>query len=135
VSPAVASLVALLAAIVLSFTSRINVGLVAIPLAWAVGIYSGQTAEAVLGGFPSSLFVTLAGVTLLFGLADVNGTLGGVAQRLTGAARGSGRLVPPLLFFLMAGLVATIGPGAIASVAWWRPWPWPSGAERRSRPS
>jgi Na+/H+ antiporter NhaD/arsenite permease-like protein len=115
-NPAIASLVALLAAIVLSFTSRINVGLVAIPLAWLVGLHSRQPAEAVLGGFPSSLFLTLAGVTLLFSLADVNGTMGRAAERLIGTARGSARLVPPLVF-LMAGLVATVGPGAIASVA------------------
>jgi len=115
-SPAVASLLALLLAVVLSFASRINVGLVSVPLAWAVGLYARQTTEAVLGGFLASLFVTLAGVTLLFAVAEVNGTMGRLAERLVGAARGSGRLVPPLVF-LMAGLVSTIGPGAIASVA------------------
>ena len=36
-NPAVASLVALLLAIVLSMTSGINVGIVAITLAWVVG--------------------------------------------------------------------------------------------------
>lgn len=115
-SPAAASLVALLLAIVLSFTSRINVGLVAIPLAWAVGMYSRQGTEVVLGGFPSSLFVTLAGVTLLFSLSEVNGTIGRGAERLIATTGGSARRVPPVLF-LMAGLIATVGPGAIASVA------------------
>ena len=115
-SPATASLVALVAAITISFTSRVNVGLVAIPMAWAVGAYAGSGAEAVVGGFPTGLFVTLAGVTLLFSLADANGTIGLLAHRLVGIASGSARVVP-LLIFLIAGGISTVGPGAIASVA------------------
>ena len=75
-SPAAASLAALVAAIALSCTSRINVGLIAVALAWALGAYTGRGADAVLAGFPASLFVTLAGVTLLFSLAEENGTIG-----------------------------------------------------------
>lgn len=115
-SPAAASLLALLAAIVISFTSRVNVGLIAIPLAWAVGVHGGQGVDGILAGFPTALFVTLAGVTLLFALAEENGTVAVLARRLVGAARGSARLVP-LLLFLVAGAVSTVGPGAIASVA------------------
>lgn len=115
-SASLASLIALLAAIVISFVSRINVGVVAIPLAWAVGLHAGLDADSVLRGFPSALFITLAGVTLLFSLADVNGTVGMLAYRLIGFARGTARVLP-LLFFLIAGVIATLGPGSIASVA------------------
>jgi di/tricarboxylate transporter len=115
-SAAVASVCALLAAIAVSCTSRINVGLVAIPLAWAVGVYAGRPADAVLGGFPSSLFVTLAGVTVLFTLAETNGTVGLLARRLLAMARGRDRLVPAIVF-LIACAVSTVGPGAIVSVA------------------
>ena len=115
-SPAVASVCALLAAIAISCTSRINVGILAIPLAWAVGLYAGRPADAVLGGFPASLFVTLAGVTVLFTLAEVNGTVGLLAHRLLTLSRGRSRLVPALVF-LIACAVATVGPGAIVSVA------------------
>jgi di/tricarboxylate transporter len=112
-SPASASVCALLAAIAVSCTSRINVGLVAVPLAWAVGVYAGRPAEAVLGGFPSSLFVTLAGVTILFTLAETNGTVGLLARRLLAMARGRHRLVPPIVF-LIACAISTVGPGANA---------------------
>jgi di/tricarboxylate transporter len=115
-TPATASVCALFAAIAISCTSRINVGLVAIPLAWAVGVYAGRPVDAVLAGFPSGLFVTLAGVTVLFTLAEVNGTVGLVARRLLGLARGRRRLVP-LLIFLIACAIATVGPGAIVAVA------------------
>jgi Na+/H+ antiporter NhaD/arsenite permease-like protein len=114
-SPAVLSLCALVAAIVISFSSRLNVGVVAIPLAWAAGIYAGQKPDGVLAGFPSSLFITLAGVTLLFSLSEVNGTVETLARRLLRAARGSARVVP-ILMFVIAGAIATLGPGAIASV-------------------
>jgi di/tricarboxylate transporter len=116
ISPATASVAALLLAIAVSCTSRINVGLVAISLAWAVGVYAGRPPDAILGGFPSSLFVTLAGVTVLFTLAEVNGTVGLIARRLLALARGRHALVPPLLFAI-ACAISTVGPGAIVSVA------------------
>lgn len=116
-SPALLSLVALLAALVLSCTSRLNVGLLATALAWVVGVFAaGLTAEGVAAGFPTQLFLTLAGVTLLFAAADTNGTIEAATRRVLGLARGSARAVP-VLFFLIAMVVATIGPGAIASVA------------------
>ena len=105
-----------MAAIVISCTSRINVGVIAIPLAWAVGLYAGLSAEAVLAGFPGSLFVTLSGVTLLFGLAEANGTIGLLVDQMMTLARGQNRRVP-LLLFLIAGTIATMGPGAIVAVA------------------
>ena len=113
---ALASLLALLAAILVSCTSRINVGIVAIALAWAVGVYAELSAEAVLGGCPASLFITLAGVTLLFSLAESNGTIALVAHRLLRLARGRARTLP-VIIFIIACAISTIGPGAIAAVA------------------
>lgn len=114
-TPAAASLLCLLAAIALSCTSRINVGLLAIALAWLVGMYAGR-GELVAAGFPTQLFLTLAGVTLLFALAEVNGTLHRVAMAALRLARGRVALVP-WVFFLIACGISTVGPGAIASVA------------------
>lgn len=115
-SPALLSLLALLAAIVISFASRLNVGIAAIPLAWAVGAYARQPVDAVLGGFPASLFVTLAGVTLLFALAEGNGTIGNLAARLAALASGRSRLLPVLVFFI-ACAISSAGPGAIPATA------------------
>lgn len=116
-SPALASLLALLLAIILSMVSRINVGLVAIALAWIIGVYvAGLKPDAVLAGFPATLFLTLTGVTLLFACAETNGTLEGLAHRAVQLVRGNRRLLP-VLFFLIAFVISTIGPGAIASVA------------------
>ncbi len=117
INPAVASLLALLIAIILSIVTRINVGILAIAFAWLVGVYvDGQAAGAVIRGFPAPLFITLAGVTLLFAVAEVNGTLEKLAHRAALLARGDARMLP-ILFFITAGLVSSVGPGAISSVA------------------
>ncbi|MFN0120235.1 MAG: SLC13 family permease [Blastocatellia bacterium] len=116
-SPAIATLLALLLAIVLSMVSRINVGMVAIALAWLTGVYvAGMKPEAVMAGFPAVLFMTLAGVTLLFGCAEANGTLERLAARAVGLVRGS-RAMLPWLFFLIAFVISTVGPAAISAVA------------------
>ncbi len=116
-TPALVSLLALVAAIVLSCTSQLNVGLIAIAAGWLIGTYvAGWPADTVAAGFPTQLFLTLAGVTLLFAVSDVNGTVPAVARRVMRLARGSRRLVP-LMFFAIAMAISTIGPGAIASVA------------------
>jgi di/tricarboxylate transporter len=116
-TPALASLLALLAAIVVSCTSRLNVGLLSIALAWIIGVYyAGIGAEAIAKTFPSSLFLTLAGVTLLFSLAETNGTLGRLAGAAVALTRGSGRLLPVVLFGI-ALVISSLGPGAISTVA------------------
>jgi len=116
-NPATLSLLALLAVIVLSLTSRINVGILAVALAFPVGVYAaGWKADAVLSLFPSSLFLTLAGVTLLFGIAQQNGSLQVLARRGVRLCGGTPALLPPLFFTLACGL-SMIGPGAIAASA------------------
>lgn len=115
-TPAAASLAALLVAILVSCTSRINVGLLALPLAWVVSLYAGLPGDVVAARFPGTLFLTLTGVTLLFALADVNQTIDRLARAALGLARGSARLVPAI-FFLIACALSIVGPGAVPAVA------------------
>src|SRR5690349_13418992 len=85
--------------------------------AWLIGTFAaGMRAEQVAAGFPSSLFLTLTGVTLLFALAEENGTLERLAHRAVGLARGRTPLIPVLLFAIACTL-SSVGPGAITSVA------------------
>ncbi|MFN2563887.1 MAG: SLC13 family permease, partial [Gemmatimonadaceae bacterium] len=128
-SPAVLALVALLVAIALSMTTRVNVGLLAMGLAWAIGVYAARMkVEAVIAGFPSNLFITLAGVTFLFAIAKANGTLDLLARQAARLVRGSVGLLP-VLFFALAFALSTIGPGAIASVALVAPIAMPTGMQ------
>jgi Na+/H+ antiporter NhaD/arsenite permease-like protein len=114
---ALLSLIALLLAILLSVTTQINVGLLSIALAWGIGVFAaGVRAEEVVAGFPSALFLTLTGVTLLFAMAEANGTLATVAHRAV-RRTGGNRLLLPLMFFFIGFAIASAGPGAIAAVA------------------
>lgn len=116
-TPAVLALLALLLAIGLSMTTRINVGVLAIALAWGIGVYAADMkVEAVIAGFPGGLFLTLSGVTFLFAIAKANGTLEILARQAARAVLGNAGLLP-IVFFLLAGVLSTVGPGAILSVA------------------
>ena len=97
--------------------SRINVGWLAMAAAWLIGVYvAGLRPDVVLAGFPVPLFLTLVGVTLLFAIAEANGTLEALAHRVVGLARGQRRLMPGLVFVLACAL-SSIGPGSISTVA------------------
>jgi Na+/H+ antiporter NhaD/arsenite permease-like protein len=111
------SLAALLTAIVLSMVSKVNVGVVSLALAWIVGVYlGGMRYTDVIAAFPVPLFITLAGVTLLFGMANVNGTLSRLAARAVAICRGNAGIIP-VMFFLVALVLSSIGPGNIATAA------------------
>jgi Na+/H+ antiporter NhaD/arsenite permease-like protein len=118
-SPALASLLALVVALVLSMTTRINVGLVALVLAWVVGAYDSGTLglDVVTNAFPSSLFLTALGVMAFFAAAESNGTLDRLARHAgRQLAFSDARLFAPIVF-LLACAVAAIGPGTVPSVA------------------
>jgi di/tricarboxylate transporter len=115
-SLATLSLAALLVAIVASTLTPLNVGVVALAFAWGIALYGGIALNDVLAGFPVSLFLTLAGVTLLFTQAQQNGTLTKVAERALRLCRGNAGLVP-IMFFGLGCTLASVGPGHIATTA------------------
>lgn len=116
-TPAELALVAILAVVIASFGTRLNVGILAVALAWPIAMYgAGWKAEQLMQVFPSSLFLTLLGVTLLFGVAQANGTMGALTQRSLALASGRAGLLP-LIFFVLACAISTLGPGAIATLA------------------
>ena len=116
-SLATISLCALVLAILLSCTTKLNVGILSLVLAWLIGTYlGGMRLSELAAGFPTQLFLTLVGVTLLFTQAQVNGTLDRVAHHAVRSCRGNLGLIP-IMFFFLALALGTIGPGSIASVA------------------
>ncbi len=116
------SLAALVVVIVLSCTTSVNPGFVSLALAWVIGIYLAPkwgrhfTMGELLGGFPTDLFLTLVGVTLLFSMARGNGTLDKVVRVAVRGCRGNTGLIPILFFGLSCG-IASIGAGNIATAA------------------
>ena len=111
------SLAALMIAVTLSMFTKMNVGVISIAFAWIVGVYlGGMPLNQVIGAFPVNLFLTLVGVTLLFGMAHVNGTLERLAARAVALCYGNAGVIP-LMFFVVAVGLSTIGPGNIATTA------------------
>jgi di/tricarboxylate transporter len=108
---------ALVLAVLLSCTTTINVGLVSMAMALIVGVFlGGLTPSAVLEGFPTDLMVTLIGVTLLFSIAECNGTLARLTRHVTRVCRGHAGVLP-IMFFALGFVVATIGAGATPASA------------------
>jgi len=111
------SLAALFVTILVSCVTKLNVGVLAIAMAWIIGVYlGGFKVEQIAAGFPVSLFLTLVGMTLLFTQAQLNGTLDKLAHKAVRGCRGNAGLIP-ILFFLIAAGLASIGPGNIATAA------------------
>ena len=94
------SLAALVLVIVLSCTTAVNPGFISLALAWVIGIYLAPlwgrhfTIGEILAGFPTDLFLTLVGVTLLFTLARGNGTLDRVVRTAVRGCRGNAGIDP-----------------------------------------
>lgn len=115
-------LAALVCVLILSCVTSLNVGLAALSTVWLIGAYvaphfdAQQNLTTVLKGFPTKLFLDLAGTTLLFAAAQVNGTLGLVVDRSVQFCGGRAWAVPSV-FFLLALMLAAAGPGNIASSA------------------
>lgn len=114
---AIISVCALALAVIVSCVSRLNVGVLGVALAWIVGVYiGGMPVNTVMNGFPSQLCLTLIGVTLLFALAQSNGTLERITHRAVRICRGNCGTIP-IMFFVLGALLSSMGPGNIATAA------------------
>ena len=109
----VMSLIALLIAIVVSCFTSLNIGTLSIGLSLLVGYYlGGLKITEIVKGYPTNLFILLAGTTYLFSIAQANGTLEKISKYAVKAVRGNIALLPVVLFFLAFGL-SSMGPGQI----------------------
>lgn len=111
---AVISLLVLAFVVAVGFIKKINIGFAAVGAAYVLGIAGGMTSKEIISGFNSSMFVTMVGVTFLFGLASVNGTLDLFSKKIVALVGKRTYLIPVLMFFLSA-FISAIGPGHIAT--------------------
>ena len=116
-SLAAISVCALFITIIISCLTKLNVGVIAIAAAWLIGVYlGGFKIDQIAAGFPVQLFLTLVGMTLLFAQAQLNGTLDKLAHKAVRLCRGNSGLIP-VMFFFVAAMLASFGPGNIAAAA------------------
>ncbi|HEY7671377.1 MAG TPA: SLC13 family permease [Gammaproteobacteria bacterium] len=111
------SVAALAIAVALSCTTAINVGVLSLAFAMIIGVFfAGLEPAAVLAGFPTDLLFMLLGVTLLFAIAETNGTLARVTASAVRLCRGRAGVLP-IMFFFVGFALATIGAGATPASA------------------
>jgi Na+/H+ antiporter NhaD/arsenite permease-like protein len=116
VIPILALVVMFVAATVLP----VNMGALGFVAAFFVGTVAvGMDADQIIGGFPSSLFLTLVGITYLFAIAQNNGTVDLLVRGAVRLVRGRVALIPWIMFGVTGVLTAigALGPAAVAIVA------------------
>lgn len=112
-NPEIVAVAGLIVIFAVSMWRSLNMGAVALVVAFVLGFtYFDISAADIAEGFPGSLFVTLLGVTYLFGVARANGTVDAVVTSAVGVVRGRVALVP-WVFFLLAALIT--GSGALSA--------------------
>ena len=110
------SLILLLVAIIIGFVRNVNVGILSIGFAMVLTLlFKDQIAAAdVIGGFGTSLFIQMVGVTYLFAIINGNGTLELLAKKIV-------NLVPahaiPFVMFIIGMVLSAAGPGSIPCLA------------------
>jgi di/tricarboxylate transporter len=114
---AIISLLSLVIAIAIGFWKNINVGLIALVFSLFVGYYlGGIPINTIIGYWPVKLFFTTLGITFLFSIAKLNGTLEKISKTIIYQSRGRKVLIP-IIFYFLAVIIATVGPGNISTSA------------------
>lgn len=113
----VVSLIVLVIVVALGFIRKANVGILAIAAAAILAYASEQfTAKNVTSGLSASLFMTLLGVTLLFGVIQANGCLELMMRKMV-KLFGRQVWVIPILMYAVGWIMSAIGPGCVPSLA------------------
>lgn len=116
------------------FKPTLNPGLLALTVVFFVApLIENPKIGSVANLFPTSLFLTLLGVTFFFATLNSTGLMSTLLQRILTLTQPVPHLVPAILFVLVAVLTA-LGLGNIASVALIAPLAIPLAAQLRISP-
>ncbi|KQT92380.1 hypothetical protein ASG49_10395 [Marmoricola sp. Leaf446] len=117
-SAAVLSIVVLAVIFVVATFRSVNMGVLALFAAFAVGLGAADMSQAdVLAGFPSDIFLILVGLTFMFGFAQQNGTIDWIVAAGLRLVRGRVAAAPWIFFVLTAALISVGALFAVAIVA------------------
>lgn len=115
------SLVLFIVVILLAFFRKVNVGVVAVTFGVIMVRIFGLTDKDLIGGFSTSMFTTLVGITLLFAAITQTGALDLLARKIIALAGNKMWVLPIMVYiagFVIAGFViAGVGPGAVPALA------------------
>ena len=126
------SILALIVVFTIATIRPINMGLLALLAAFVIGpVVSGISAEDVMTFFPADMFIMVLGITLLFGLAHVNGTLETIMYASLRLVRGQRWAIAWAMFVLSALLMSL---GAVLAVSMLAPIAMPIAKRYRINP-
>jgi Na+/H+ antiporter NhaD/arsenite permease-like protein len=116
-SPELFSIIVLIVMFVVGTVWPINLGVMGFVAAFLVGTLLGNlSVNTIFDGFPANLFILLAGVTLLFAIAQRNGTIDLLLNWGLRLLRGNVGLIPWIMFALTT-LLCGVGALSAAGVA------------------
>lgn len=115
------SIAALVAVFAVATVRPVNMGILGFVAAFVVGGWvSGISVEDIQSFFPGDMFLVVFGITLLFGIARVNGTIDLTMGAALTLVRGKPWAIVWLMFLLAAGLMAlgsVLAVGMLAPIA------------------
>lgn len=114
------SIVLLAGMFVIATIQPINMGVLAFACAFLIGsLVMSMKAADIFAGFPSDLFLTLVGVTYLFAIAQINGTIDWLVEGAVKLVRGHVAWIPWVIFLVAAIITGfgALGPAAVAILA------------------
>ncbi|WP_425003225.1 SLC13 family permease [Mycolicibacterium sp. S3B2] len=114
------SIAVLVGVFVLATFLNVHMGALAFVATFVVGLGLADYSEKeILSGFPAGLFVILVGVTFLFAIAKVNGTIDWLVDAAVSLVRGRVWAFPWIMFLIAAGLagIGAVPPAAVAIIA------------------
>ena len=112
---ALISLAVLIAAILIGFFRKMNVGLIAILAVTIFASFISSTDKDVIKGFSSGLFIMLLGVSFLCAVGITNGSLELLAKKVLRLSGGHAFIAPIMLYLIGYG-IAAIGPGCVPAL-------------------
>jgi len=114
------SIAMLVGVFVIATFLNVHMGALAFVATFVVGFgMAGMSEKEILSGFPAGLFVILVGVTFLFAIAKVNGTIDWLVDGAVSLVHGRVWAFPWIMFLIAAGLagIGAVPPAAVAIIA------------------
>ena len=102
--------------IAIGFFKKMNIGVLALGFSLILGYLGKVPTRDIIRGFNASLFLMLAGVSMLFGIAQHNGTLKLIVKKMIQAS-GKRAYLMPIMMYVVMYFITFLGAGTIAGFA------------------
>ena len=106
------SLIILILAIVVGVIFNVNIGIISLGLAMLLGLIGGVSSDDIIAGFPTGLFLNLAGMFFFFSIVQVNGSLALLSKKVFLKFSNVKRFYP-IMVFLISAIICFIDPGGL----------------------